>query len=622
MLSLLLLTHLAQAGDLVAQEQAAFQAAAAAVAPSVVRIETLGGADTAGGQLIPDGPTSGVVVDPGGLILTSSFNFAGDPSAILGRRLPAERLGEDAGRQLTLLKVAADDLIPAVPAPVGELRVGDWAVAVGRTYAAGDVNVSVGIISAKDRILGRAVQTDAKTSPANYGGALVDLSGRVVGVLAPLSPGGGRGGVEWYDSGIGFAVPLEDVLPTLNRLAAGETLKPGKLGVTFKGGDLDAAPVVDSVRPQSPAEEAGINPGDLLKALAGKPVDRPDAALAALGPKLAGDTVEAVLDRGGEEVRVTITLAAELPPWTPGFLGILPGERGDDAEPPGVPVGATLPDSPAAGTLEPGALVVAAAGEQTPTAADLRRVVSRRPPGEAVELMLAGGESMTVTLAELPGEVFEELPVVDGPAADELPEDQRGRMSIPVPGFEGRDCRAFVPRRPGRRGVAVLCVLHHPGAANAGAVLDAFAPAAENAGLIVLAPRAAGPGWSPVDLPYLKGLMEVVGDRYAPDPPRVAVLGLGDSGPVAWAVAGSMVEVVRGVVSGSDELPGRVRENEPDSPLFPLLLGAPGEEQAAALARGGYPATVVPDEPAADGAPPAADVAGAVIRWVATLDRI
>ena len=89
-------------------------------------------------------------------------------------------------------------------------------MAVGRTLV-GQVDqmpsVSVGIISALDRIWGKAIQTDAKVSPTNYGGPLIDLYGRVQGVLVPASPQaeGETAGFEWYDSGIGFAIPLEDI---------------------------------------------------------------------------------------------------------------------------------------------------------------------------------------------------------------------------------------------------------------------------------------------------------------------------------------------------------------------------------------------------------------------------
>ena len=85
-------------------------------------------------------------------------------------------------------------------------------------------SVSVGIVSALDRIWGKAIQTDAKVSPTNYGGPLVDLQGRVQGVLVPASPQaeGETAGFEWYDSGIGFAIPLEDVYAVLPRLQAGQ----------------------------------------------------------------------------------------------------------------------------------------------------------------------------------------------------------------------------------------------------------------------------------------------------------------------------------------------------------------------------------------------------------------
>ncbi len=115
---------------------------------------------------------------------------------------------------LVLLKVAADEALP-VPTwvPRQELAVGQWTIAVGRTYPGSFPNVSVGILSAINRVWGKAVQTDAKVSPSNYGGPLIDIRGRVIGVLVPLSPQqeGEFAGAEWYDSGIGFAVPLADI---------------------------------------------------------------------------------------------------------------------------------------------------------------------------------------------------------------------------------------------------------------------------------------------------------------------------------------------------------------------------------------------------------------------------
>jgi serine protease Do len=103
-----------------------------------------------------------------------------------------------------------------LPVPVfadpAHLRIGQYAVAIGFGYGGDEPAISAGIVSALNRLAGRAVQTDAKLSPANYGGPLIDIEGRVIGINVPLSPKTDEtlGGTEWYDSGIGFAVPIGD----------------------------------------------------------------------------------------------------------------------------------------------------------------------------------------------------------------------------------------------------------------------------------------------------------------------------------------------------------------------------------------------------------------------------
>ena len=126
------------------------------------------------------------------------------------------------------------------------MTVGQWSIAVGRTYDQPGPNISVGVLSAMGRIGSTAIQTDAKISPANYGGPLVDIHGRVLGILVPLSPqrGGGEvAGAEWYDSGIGFAIPLVDVFEWLPKLKSGKDLHPGVMGITLSpdGSTLYAA---------------------------------------------------------------------------------------------------------------------------------------------------------------------------------------------------------------------------------------------------------------------------------------------------------------------------------------------------------------------------------------------
>ncbi|MEX0977395.1 MAG: trypsin-like peptidase domain-containing protein [Pirellulales bacterium] len=259
-------------------EERAMKAALAHVAPAVVRIETVGGLERVGELLVSTGPTTGLVVSPDGYIVSSAFNFAQKPDSILvtlagGARQAAKLVATDHSRMLVLLKVDAETPL-SVPeiVPTGEMRVGQWALAVGRTFEADQPNLSVGIVSALERIWGKAIQTDAKISPNNYGGPLVDISGRVLGVLVPMVPQGNAdvAGVEWYDSGIGFAVPLESVMHSLPKLKEGHDLYPGLLGITLKGSDQFGEPaVIAAARGSAPAYKAGFRPGDKIIVVAG-----------------------------------------------------------------------------------------------------------------------------------------------------------------------------------------------------------------------------------------------------------------------------------------------------------------------------------------------------------------
>ena len=135
-----------------------------------------------------------MIVDPEGYIISSAFNFIQKPTSILvtlpdGKRVAAEIVARDHSRKVVLLKVETDqELTVPDPIPRSEMAAGQWSIALGRTFGDEHPNVSVGILSAVNRIWGKAIQTDCKVSPANYGGPLVDIQGRVYGILLPLSP--------------------------------------------------------------------------------------------------------------------------------------------------------------------------------------------------------------------------------------------------------------------------------------------------------------------------------------------------------------------------------------------------------------------------------------------------
>lgn len=298
-------------------EQKAFQKATEQVAPSVVRIETLSRVGNNELTRMTGGPTSGVVVDRNGLIITSAAPFVSKPGTILvqtpdGERYAAKLVAVDFLRMLALLQINAKKPLPMPEtAPYDKVRVGAWAIAVGRAFDAAKPNMTVGIVSGLGRIGNKAIQTDAPTSPNNYGGPLVDIHGRVMGIIAPLSRNTSKKvDVGWYDSGIGFAIPIEQVIQeVLPRLKKGKDLKAGTLGVTFMKADPNTTePIVIMAPKDSAAGKAKITSGDRIIAVNSKPVNRVIELMDALGTHYAGEVVTITVDRDGKRINTRVTL--------------------------------------------------------------------------------------------------------------------------------------------------------------------------------------------------------------------------------------------------------------------------------------------------------------------------
>src|SRR5947209_6564481 len=295
--ALLIVAGVAAGQDVNDATERAMKGAAAKVAASVVRIETSGGAEAiwGAGRKGPEvmfrkgvGASSGLVVDPDGYVITSTFNFVGKPTDIFVTvpghpRTVAKVIGSDPTRMLTMLKIDQTGL-PVPPAfPKKDVEVGMWSIAIGRTLnpdLAQPPSINGGIVSATNRVWGKAIQSDAKISPVNYGGPLLAIDGRVMGVIVPISPTSEEetAGFEWYDVGIGFAVPFEDVLKVVPKLKAGTaekpvTLKAGMLGITFREADqFSTGCTVDTVAPNTPADQVGLKPGDNVVEAEGRAV--------------------------------------------------------------------------------------------------------------------------------------------------------------------------------------------------------------------------------------------------------------------------------------------------------------------------------------------------------------
>lgn len=626
--------------DLAMREEQAFRAAADAVAPSVVAIETIGGLDTVGELLVGTGPSSGVIVSDDGYIVSSTFNFAHRPASIIvvlpdGTRHPAQLVARDEARKLVLLKIDAPRKLPApVVSPEDEAAVGRWTVAVGRTFDVATPNISVGVLSAVHRIWGRALQTDAKISAANYGGALVDLQGRILGVLVPLSPDHREdvSGTEWYDSGIGFAVPYEHIQMILPRLKAGETLKPGIVGVHFKGTNVYAdSTVILKCRAGSPAYETGIRNGDRITAVDGRPVEYQAHVMEQLHRRYAGDVVKVTVARGDETFERELKLVDKLEPYRRPFLGLLAERTADPAD--GVKIRDVFADSPAAKAgIRAGDVIVRFQDSDVDSRDALRTLVADAALGKDAKLeLLRDGERQTVSLepiaetAAIPPKPKDSAPTTTD---DDKPADNAAKpIKIKVAELPN-EADLFVPDDYDDsipHGVVVL--LHPNGGFAHDTIVERWRDRCRTANLLLLVPKAAKETWTRPDLEFLKKAIDRTAESYRVDAARVVAVGYEEGGTVAIQGAALLRERIRGIVLLNAVPSPFNAENEPLFPTSIFVATAKNfgnesriEKSVAQLRERHFPVVVRTLPAKADDW----DDAGAeeLLRWLDALDRI
>ena len=333
--------------------QPVLQQALATAAPFVVTVETFGGSRRllAGGKAVdrqgapqppgrPGQPPrgrggekplrspgfhqtrgrgSGIIIGADGWILVSRFALNYDPTTILvtipgGDTHHAERKGEDTSRGIAILKIDALGLPTAEILDPRDARVGQWAFALGRTFGDQDPTVHIGIVSARRRQFGRALQIDAYTSPANYGGPVVDITGKVLGIAVPLSPAGRDAGVEWYDSGIGFATTIADIPDLIDRMKQGETVHRGWLGVSLEPSHLGPGAKLSGTPKDGVAAQADLRKGDIILEIDGIAVKNGFHLQTLVSSRMGGDAVGLKVQKKREKNPVSLTvLLADVP---------------------------------------------------------------------------------------------------------------------------------------------------------------------------------------------------------------------------------------------------------------------------------------------------------------------
>lgn len=284
---------------------------------------------------------SGFFVNPDGLIITNNHVISGSSDVQVTlhdqTRYKADILERDSANDLALIKITPKGKVTALPLGDSErLQVGQKVLAIGNPFGL-EGTLTTGIISSMGRDIrdesGRTlegmVQTDAAINPGNSGGPLLDSAGSVIGVnTAIYGPGG--------NIGIGFAMPINRAKVMLDAVKSGRKMTRPRLGVsgTLISGDLAEAIelpaqggfLVYDVTPSSPAARVGIRGarrfvvignvevgigGDLIMAIDGRAVDRPDAIARAMSRKLVGDKVELTLFRNGRTVKIEVPLTSD-----------------------------------------------------------------------------------------------------------------------------------------------------------------------------------------------------------------------------------------------------------------------------------------------------------------------
>ncbi|MBV9831103.1 MAG: trypsin-like peptidase domain-containing protein, partial [Marmoricola sp.] len=316
------------------------------VLPSVVKVNVTGQSESGSG--------SGIVLSKDGEILTNNHvvAVAGSNGSISvsfndGTSKKATVVGTDPMTDVAVIKVAgASDLKPAALGKSSDLRVGQSVVAVGSPFGLSST-VTSGIVSALNRPVSvsadqsqgqqnpfgfgqgqqqqqgqglsttyPAIQADAAINPGNSGGALVDMSGRVVGINSSIrTASDATSGSEGGSIGLGFAIPIDEVLPIVNQIVDKQTPTHARLGVEVSDvanqNSLNQGGRIQSVQSGGAADKAGLKKGDVITKVDDEVVDGSESLVATVRGHRPGDKVTITYVRNGTTSTTTAVLGSD-----------------------------------------------------------------------------------------------------------------------------------------------------------------------------------------------------------------------------------------------------------------------------------------------------------------------
>jgi S1-C subfamily serine protease len=314
-------------------ESSAIIDVAAKAGPAVVKITTTGNAETQFGSIPETGVGSGVIYNPSGWILTNRHVVEGGNALTVelkdGRVFQGTVYGIDTLTDLAIVKIDGTDLPSANLGDSDALKVGQVVIAIGSPLGTYSNSVTSGIVSATGRTiaaqgstvpLNNLIQTDAAINPGNSGGPLLDAGGNVIGINTAIAAEG---------TGIGFAIPINIAKPIMNQAVAGEQLARPYIGVRYEPVTVQLAKERDlpvqqgallrpgtaadgsqqpAVVPNGPADQAGLQDGDVILSVDGQAIDAEHPLDATLSQHAPGRAITVEVQRGNEKLTLQVTL--------------------------------------------------------------------------------------------------------------------------------------------------------------------------------------------------------------------------------------------------------------------------------------------------------------------------